>query len=504
MNDNDHMQVQVRVGLPKISINVSPYLHLSRFEQLPDDIFLHIFSYLPAVDVARSAAVSRDVRLRASHPYLWSKLFIQDFDILPADVAVLQLNPRRCYIQRLHQRERKLLLIGERRERERTQAAAASAQLSLGLCLGTLNTCAWLTLPFPLLLTFVALLAYKLDHPELSNISWGGVFSPIFILIALFLITAWIALVLFRIRRHATATSTSIHPHSVWHGQWERLSVAPPVLAIQTVFEERPYAVAHGCSVFFFLAITPLLIACKVFTLSMNNNNEQEDVSNSSTVFFPWSVALLPFWIASILLPFALYTRSMITTDGEVRVVFITFLFILVLPFVISMAALSAGLDIAAANGAPSGVAFPLTQIFAPLWAINALLAFVLLIQGFFSIYRLTAHRSVEEIAFLGFALLLTAVFIAPLFLTLLLISLRVTFYTLPFGHLPWARVLAPLMFWLSVMTLIAIVLSISALVTNVIRPLADVRRRATDPFGSEEGLQIVLEGRVQPPPAAS
>ena len=499
--NHTHVQVKDMAGVAK----VSPYIHLSLFEQLPDELFINIYSYLPAADVARSSAVSRDVRLRAGHPYLWSKLFIQDFDILPADIAVLQLNPRRCYMQRLHQRGRKLLLIGERRERERTAAAAASAQLSLGLCLGTLNTCSWLTLPFPLLLTFVALLAYKLDHPDFTFITWGAVFSPIFVWIALISITAWMSLILFRIRRRSTTTNTSIHPHSIWFGQWERLSIAPPVLAIQSVFEERPPAVAHGCSIFFLLALTPLLIACKVFSMSSSNNsNEEQESSSNSTTMFPWSVALLPFWIASILLPFALYTRSVITSDGEVRVVFITALFLLVLPFVISMATLSAALDLAAVNGAPSGVAFPLTQIFAPLWAINALLAFILLIQGFFSVYRLVVHRSVEEIAFLGFALLLTAVFVAPLFLTLLLVSLRVTFYTLPFGHLPWARVLAPLMFWLAVMTLLAIIMSISALVTNVIRPLVDVQRRATDPFGSEEGLQVVLDGRIPVPQPAS
>lgn len=487
-------------GVAKISI-LKPFLHLSRLEQLPDELFIHIFTYLPASDVARAAAISRDVRMRAAHPYIWSKLFLQDFDILPSDVAVLQLNPRRCYMQRMTQRGRKLLLIGERRERERTQAAAASAQLGLGLCLGTLNTCTWLTLPFPLLLTFVTLLAYKLDHPDFTLITWEGVFAPIFVWISLVFITCWIALILFKIR--LGANTTGIHPLSIWHGQWERLSVAPPVLAIQTIFEENPLAVAHGCTILFLIALIPLLIACKVFSMSSNVANEQE-TSSTSTSIFPWSVALIPLWLAALLLPCALCTRSVFAVEGEARLIFVTLLVILVAPFIASIAALAAGLDIAEANGS-TGTTFPLTQIFAFFWAINALLALVLLIQGCFSTYRLIFHRSVEETAFFGFSLLLTGVFLAPLFITLLLISVRMSFpLSHPFAHLPWVRVLAPLMFWLAVLTLVALIMSISALIANVIRPLSELRRRATDPFGSEEGLQIVLDRRVQVPTTAT
>jgi hypothetical protein len=59
-------------------------------------------------------------------------------------------------------------------------------------------------------------------------------------------------------------------------------------------------------------------------------------------------------------------------------------------------------------------------------------------------------------------------------------------------------------MFWLAVLTLVALIMSISALIANVIRPLSELRRRATDPFGSEEGLQIVLDRRVQVPTTAT
>ena len=81
---------------------------LSMLSELPDDLFVLVFSFLPADEVARAALVSRDVRLRAALPQLWQPLFLADFDLAAGDTAVLQLNPRRCYAQRAAARRQRL------------------------------------------------------------------------------------------------------------------------------------------------------------------------------------------------------------------------------------------------------------------------------------------------------------------------------------------------------------------------------------------------------------
>ena len=66
---------------PTLPLSPAPLCMLS---ELPDDLFVLVFSFLPADEVARAALVSRDVRLRAALPQLWQPLFLADFDPRPA------------------------------------------------------------------------------------------------------------------------------------------------------------------------------------------------------------------------------------------------------------------------------------------------------------------------------------------------------------------------------------------------------------------------------------
>ena len=64
-------------------------------------------------------------------------------------------------------------------------------------------------------------------------------------------------------------------------------------------------------------------------------------------------------------------------------------------------------------------------------------------------------------------------------------------------GAMSWKRVLAPMLFWLAVATLVSWLLSAGALVTNCVRPWLQARAHQPDPFGSENGLSVVQAGRV-------
>jgi hypothetical protein len=71
---------------------------------------------------------------------------------------------------------------------------------------------------------------------------------------------------------------------------------------------------------------------------------------------------------------------------------------------------------------------------------------------------------------------------------------------------LSWKRVFAPLLFWLAGAELLALAMSCGALNANVVQPWLEDRRRERnrDPFGSENGLAIVVGGRVSAPAHAA
>jgi hypothetical protein len=119
------------------------------------------------------------MREQAASPPLWFGLFVKDFDLSPADVAVLRDNPRAAYAARIKGRKDRLRTVANRKREERVAKRARCAQEAFGLALTVYNILVWVTSPFPSLLAFFILLALKLDGEGPS--SWQVVFTPVWV-----------------------------------------------------------------------------------------------------------------------------------------------------------------------------------------------------------------------------------------------------------------------------------------------------------------------------------
>ena len=170
-------------------------------------------------------------------------------------------------------------------------------------------------------------------------------------------------------------------------------------------------------------------------------------------------------------------------------------------PFFASMVMLATSLD----SGAPG-----LLMAFTPLWLLDAAVGLLLLCHLGLALSRFCCGaRSAEDLGVFLFALAFFSLLLVPPMLTLILVAMKEQ--ALGFGPPPaaavvgaaglaslsWKRVLAPMLFWLAVATLVSWLLSAGALVTNCVRPWLQARAHQPDPFGSENGLSVVQAGRV-------
>ena len=197
--------------------------------------------------------------------------------------------------------------------------------------------------------------------------------------------------------------------------------------------------------------------------------------------------------------------------------VFLFALIVLVAPFGASMIMVATSLD---RGGAPG-----LLMAFTPLWLLDGVVGLVLLCHLGLALGRLCCGpRSAEDLGVFAFALAFFGLILVPPMLTLIFTAMKEE--ALGFGvrsggsggssgdesgvagaaamaSMSWKRVLAPLLFWLTIATLVSWAVSLGALFTNCVRPWLQARAQQPDPFGAENGIAIIERGRVVVPNAA-
>ena len=443
-------------NLPSPSMTTVPTTSLSpnaSLANLPDDALRTIFSFLPAIEVARVARTCSLFRRLADDPVLWMTLFYCDFDSMPADDKLVDAAPKRCYMKRVLLRRKRSAAAAERRRVAAELALAARRQSGLGAMCNAFHIITFLAAPFVLVLVWLALVFQRLDEGS-GGRQWAVVFIPIWLWIALLALATGVY-VFMQCKRSSPETS-------VFATQHLRLRWTPVAAVYESALRSSHLGAIHA-------TILVTLLGLAVFTIVLKLEGVGGDDYN-------WGAAFLPIWCAAALYFFATCCGWPVTPNTiRAHVSAWTFL---VLPALVVCILLAISLD------NPGIIA--LHWVFFPLWLILGLLGLCLLLS--FVSMGWQATRAGESRAQMCSSLVPFIVFASVLYVPPVLFLVLLTSKVEGAIDISWLRIGGPLLFITLLGALVSLSWCVGASLQLVVLPLSELWTGGRGDASREDG----------------